>query len=154
MRRQSIPVSEERICAVKKERAIYITKFDIDRLTKIIEAYTPENDFDQENLDMLMHDLDRATIVESKDIPRDVVTMNSKLYLRDTDSGEEMMFTLVFPADADVSQKKISILAPVGSAVLGYRAGDIIEWKVPARKKRLKIETVIYQPEASGNYHL
>jgi len=90
-------------------------------------------------------------VVDSKDIPPDVVTINSTLQIRDLDSGEEMMFTVVSPFNADVSQGKISLLAPVGSAVLGYRSGDVVEWRVPAGLKRLKIERVLYQPEAAGD---
>lgn len=137
-----------------QERSIFITQFDLDRLTRIIDAYSPQNDFDQDNMDRLVDDLERATIVDPKDIPANVVTMNSKLYLRDIDTRKEMTFTLVFPQEADVAQQKISVLAPVGSAVLGYKIGDTIEWKVPARIKRLTIESVMYQPEAAGNYHL
>lgn len=137
-----------------QDRTIFITQFDLDRLTRVINAYSPQNDFDQENIERLLHDLERATIVDSKDIPANVVTMNSKVYLRDIDSKQETIFTLVFPQDADIAENKVSVLAPVGSAVLGYKAGDSIEWKVPARIKRLKIESVIYQPEAAGDYHL
>jgi len=137
-----------------QDRSIFITQFDFDRLTKVIKTYSPQNDFDQENIERLIYDLERATILDSKDIPANVVTMNSKVYLRDVDSRQETIFTLVFPQDADMAENKISVLAPVGSAVLGYKAGDTIEWKVPARIKRLKIESVIYQPEAAGNYHL
>jgi regulator of nucleoside diphosphate kinase len=137
-----------------QDRSIFITQFDLDRLTRVINAYSPQNDFDQENMERLLYDLERATIVDSKDVPANIVTMNSKVYLRDVDSEQETIFTLVFPQDADMAENKVSVLAPVGSAVLGYKAGDIIEWKVPARIKRLKIESVIYQPEAAGNYHL
>jgi len=137
-----------------QERSIFITQFDFDRLTKVIKTYSPQNDFDQENIERLIYDLERATILDSKDMPANVVTMNSKVYLRDVDSRQETIFTLVFPQDADMAENRVSVLAPVGSAVLGYKAGDTIEWKVPARIKRLKIESVIYQPEAAGNYHL
>jgi len=139
---------------MKDDRTIYITSFDLERLTRVIEFHKPKSAFDQENLDCLINDLDRATVVEPKEIPPNVVTMNSRLYLRDIDSGEEMMLTLVFPADADVSQCKVSILAPVGAAVIGYRTGDIIEWKIPSGVKRLTIENIAYQPEAAGNFNL
>jgi regulator of nucleoside diphosphate kinase len=68
--------------------------------------------------------------------------------------GEEQVYTLVFPRDADTATGKISVLAPIGTAILGYRVGDMIEWQVPAGKRKLKIEEVIYQPEAAGDYHL
>jgi regulator of nucleoside diphosphate kinase len=61
---------------------------------------------------------------------------------------------LVFPENADLKQGKVSILAPIGTAMLGYEVGDIFEWDVPAGKRRLKVKRIIYQPEASGDYHL
>jgi regulator of nucleoside diphosphate kinase len=81
--------------------------------------------------------------------------MNSRLSVRDLGSGKKLItFTLVFPSDADVEQDKISVLAPLGTAVLGYRLGDTFEWKMPGRVRRLKLEQVLYQPEAAGDYHL
>ena len=136
------------------KRSLYITEYDLDRLRDLIAMYKPHNEFEQENLEMLIYDLERAHVVAPADIPADVVTMNSKLYLRDIDSMEEMVFTLVFPSGANLSKDRISVLAPIGSSVIGYRTGDIVTWKMPNRIKRLKIETVIYQPEAAGNYNL
>ena len=80
--------------------------------------------------------------------------MNSRLRLRDLDSGKDMVFTLVFPSDADTEQGKVSILAPLGTAVLGFRRGDTFEWNMPGRVRRLQVEEVIYQPEAAGDHHL
>jgi regulator of nucleoside diphosphate kinase len=80
--------------------------------------------------------------------------MRSKARLRDLDTGREMVYSLVFPDDADSNKGKISILAPVGTAMIGYGTGDIIEWKVPAGLRTLKVDAVLYQPEASGDYHL
>jgi regulator of nucleoside diphosphate kinase len=65
-----------------------------------------------------------------------------------------MVFTLVFPAEADYERGRLSVLAPIGMALLGYRAGETVEWKVPSGVRRLKIEQVLYQPEAAGDYHL
>jgi len=80
--------------------------------------------------------------------------MNSKVRLRDVGRQEEMVYWLVFPGNADPDQNKISILAPIGTALLGYRVGDIIEWKVPAGVTKLKVEEILYQPEATGDSHL
>jgi len=76
--------------------------------------------------------------------------MNSQVRIRDLEAGRVMVYTLVFPQDADASQGKISVLAPIGTALLGYRVGDMIECKVPAGVKRLRVEEVLYQPEAAG----
>lgn len=135
----------------KIDKKLYITEADMERLGYLLAFAEPSKKDERENLHRLMEDLDRADVVALRDIPADVVTMNSMVKLRDLDSGEEMMFTLVFPSSADVSKGKISVLAPVGSAILGYKAGDIIEWKVPGRMRRLRIENVLYQPEAAGD---
>jgi regulator of nucleoside diphosphate kinase len=79
--------------------------------------------------------------------------MNSTFRLRDVDTDQETVYTLVFPGDADSARGKISILAPIGTAVLGYKIGDMIEWEVPAGRKRFKVEQSMYQPEAAGDYH-
>ena len=101
---------------------------------------------------VLEAELDRAHVVSPQEIPGDVVTMNSAVLVKDLDTGAEMALTLVFPSDAGLELGKISILAPVGTALLGYRVGDTIEWKVPGRIRRLRIERMIYQPEAAGDY--
>ena len=63
-----------------------------------------------------------------------------------------MIYSLVFPHSANINQNRISILAPIGTALIGYKIGDIIEWKVPGGLRKLKVEEILYQPEASGNF--
>ena len=136
-----------------KKRTIYINAFDRIRLMRLIEG----TNFDNPNknyLNELEKELNRGKIVKPKDILKDVITMNSMVRLKDLDSGEEMTYTLVFPGIADISKNRISILAPIGTALIGYRVGDIIEWKVPAGLRKLKVEEILYQPEAAGDYHL
>ncbi len=87
-------------------------------------------------------------------IPPDVVTMNSRVVLRDLDSDETMTYTLVFPKDADIGAGAISVLAPVGTAIIGYAVGAVIEWPVPGGIRRIRIEQILYQPEAAGDFHL
>jgi regulator of nucleoside diphosphate kinase len=94
---------------------------------------------------------ERAHLVASDEIPPDVVTMNSQVVLRDLDTGGEIVLTLVFPRDANVDQQRVSVLAPLGTAILGYRGGDIIEWQMPGGTRRLEVERVLYQPEAAVN---
>ena len=137
-----------------QERAIYITDFDMERLRKLLDGTKKWSQRDREYLEKLEEELDRAIVVSSKDVPGDVVTMNAQVRVRDLDSGVEKVFRLVFPADAEYEQGKVSILAPIGTALIGYRAGDTVEWKVPAGVRRLKITAVLYQPEAAGDYHL
>jgi len=80
--------------------------------------------------------------------------MNSKVLLKDLALGEETIYTLVYPEDANLAENKISVLAPIGTAILGFREGDVIDWKVPAGTVQLRVEKILYQPEASGNYDL
>lgn len=137
-----------------KERAICVTEFDQKRLSKLLVGAWSWNKKDMGHLARLEEELDRAQIVAPEEIPSDVVTMNSQVRVKDLDTKERMEFTLVFPAEANFERGRISILAPIGTALLGYRAGETVEWKVPGGVRRLKIERVLYQPEAAGDYHL
>jgi regulator of nucleoside diphosphate kinase len=133
---------------------IYISEFDLKRLKELIKVAEEFGDKrDVQYLQELDGELDRADLVKPQEIPNDVITMNSTFRLRDLDKGEEAVYTLVFPGEADSAKGKISILAPIGTAVLGYRLGDTIEWEVPAGLKRFKVEEIVYQPEAAGDYH-
>ena len=128
---------------------IYITKADYERLRRLIDGRRAGNGFDLEYLDTLEEELDRADVVEPDAIPRDVVTMNSEVRLRDLDSGDEKVYRLVFPTPVR-TKNSISILAPIGTAMLGYRVGNSIVWRVPKGIRRLKVLEVLYQPEAAG----
>jgi regulator of nucleoside diphosphate kinase len=138
-----------------KESTIYITEVDLARLRKLIEAARDSGvDSNTPYMNKLEDELDRANIVDPKEIAMDAITMRSKVRLKDLDSRKEMVYSLVFPNEADVDEGRISVLAPVGTAMIGYRVGDIIEWEVPSGLRRLKVEEVLYQPEASGDYQL
>jgi regulator of nucleoside diphosphate kinase len=138
-----------------KRGIICITESDFDRLRKLIGVMSASDiDKSQEYLEMLENELDLAEIVEPQNIPKDVITMRSKVRLLDVDSGKEVVYSLVFPNEADLDKGKISVLAPIGTAMIGYKAGDTIEWEVPAGLRRLRVEEVLYQPEAAGDYHL
>jgi len=133
---------------------IHITKFDMDRLNELIDGLRLSPKANQANLDLLENELYRGVLVDPQDIPHDVITMNSKVSITDTDSGEKMTYTLVFPSAANIAENKLSVLAPLGMALLGYRKGDAIEWPVPSGVRKLKVDEIIYQPEAAGDYHL
>jgi regulator of nucleoside diphosphate kinase len=133
---------------------IHITEPDYHRLSGLIEITRERNGVDREYLNKLEAELDRAEIVDPKQISADVVTMRSKVRLKDLVSGEANIYSLVFPTEANFSEGKISVLAPIGTAILGYKRGDTIEWPVPSGVRRLKVDEVLYQPEAAGNYEL
>lgn len=137
-----------------EERAIFITEFDLTRLEELLDKVSTEESRDSKHLKELEDELLRAEVVEPRDIPADVITMNSQVCLKDLDSGEELLYTLVFPGDARLEENRISILAPVGTALLGYRVGDTIKWKVPGGMRKLKVKKILYQPEAAGDFHL
>lgn len=137
-------------------KKIYITKTDFEKIKNLIKnlKISRLNSQDGKYLLDLEKEINRAEVVEPKNIPDDIITMNSKIEIKDLDSGEEMVYTLVFPENADISQDKISILAPIGTALIGYKVGDTIEWTVPSGLIRLKVKKILYQPEAMGDFHL
>jgi len=134
-----------------RSQDIFITESDINKLRKLLERRTRPGARDRQHLEMLAQELERAEVVHSESVPSDVITMHSHARVRDLDSGREIEYTLVFPADADINENKISVLAPIGTALLGSRAGDEFEWPVPGGKRRLKVVNVLYQPEAAGD---
>ena len=134
------------------KKLIYITDNDMKRLRELIMVTKETDNEKKKYLRELEDELNKGEVVNSQDVPNDVITMNSKIRLRDINTQKEMICWLVFPDDANADQGKISILAPIGTALLGYKVGDIIEWKVPAGVTKLKVEEILCQPEAAGNY--
>lgn len=127
---------------------IVLSARDMDRLEALLESL-PAGSFPGEVA--LRAELDRAEVVEPGDVPPTVVTMNSTVRFRMADSDEDFRLTLVYPRDADGSGGKVSILAPVGSALLGLAVGDEIEWPRPGGGvMQLTIAEVLYQPERSA----
>ncbi|MCC7084936.1 MAG: nucleoside diphosphate kinase regulator [Pirellulales bacterium] len=136
------------------KRKLYITEFDKSRLEELIAVAEEFGGQDRKDLESLAAELAKAKVVSPQDVPADVVTMNSKVVLRDLETSEIMTYALVFPKDADIDADAISVLAPVGTAILGYTKGDVVEWPVPSGVRRIRIEDVPYQPEAAGDHHL
>lgn len=134
-------------------RTRIISDSDRERLETLIESARLGSLFREEHLAALEAELGRARAVPSGKVPPDVVTMNSVVRVRDLIADEAVEYELVYPADADIDRGRISVLAPVGTALLGHRAGAVIEWRVPAGLRRLRIEAVLYQPERAGALH-
>lgn len=129
---------------------IYITQFDYDRLMKLLDKKKPHDDFDK----ALLYELQRGEIVEPKNIPPDVITMNSHVRFSD-EQGEDWEFWLVFPEDADISKGKISILSPIGCALLGYKVGNKVAIDTPTKGRRnLTVKEILSQPEREGKFDL
>ena len=136
------------------DRKIFITTTDAERLRNLIRDMKNPNDHERIYLKLLTEELLRAEVVEPQKIPRDVVTMNSLVKFRDMETREVYMYSIVYPANSDFEKGRISVLAPIGMALLGYRVGDVVEWPVPAGMRRLKVEEILYQPEAAGQFEL
>ena len=129
---------------------LLMSRLDVERIESLLESPAAQG-IDASALEA---ELERATIVEPAQMPPDVITMNSTARFLDETSGEEHELTLVFPRDADGSAEKVSILAPVGSALLGLHVGDSIEWPLPGgRTIHLRVLSIRYQPEAAGELH-
>lgn len=134
-----------------KKPKVIISSLDAERLEKLIDAL-PDTAFPGKK--DLEAELARAQIVAPKDVPPTVVTMNSTVRFAVESSRDEFQLTLVYPKDIDTSGEKISILAPVGSALLGLTQGDEIEWPKPGGGVlRVRIKEVVYQPERAGEHY-
>jgi regulator of nucleoside diphosphate kinase len=128
---------------MKTKRQIYITESDDNRLRTILSSQNPQDMNRRQMLDALRTELDGAIVIAPGDIPENVVTMNSKVILTDLDSGETMVCTLVFPGNSDPERNSISILAPVGAALIGRRIKDNIDVNAPAGRKLFRIDGIL-----------
>ena len=126
---------------------IYITKTDLERLQHILEGRIPATQEERSNMARLEGELDRAEVLSPDATPPNVVTMHSDIRLKDLDTNEIKEYKLVFPGERISGTDCISVLAPIGTALLGYRTGSIIRWPVPKGIRRLQI-LKITQPSA------
>ncbi len=136
------------------EKPIFITGNDMSRLRGLVKSSRESLKKDEKYLQLLESELNRAKLVKPQEIPSDVVTMHSEVHLRDMNTKEETTYRIVYPHEADADKGYVSILAPIGTALLGYSVGDVIEWNVPAGLAKWKVIKIVYQPEAAGDYHL
>jgi regulator of nucleoside diphosphate kinase len=132
------------------QRRILITEDDMARLKALVQGDRGSMRRDQKHLAELQQELERAEVVTAAEIPADRVTMHSTARIRDLATDAREVYTVVFPFEADLARRRISVLAPVGTALIGYSAGDVIEWATPGGTRRLQIEAVLFQPEADG----
>lgn len=126
---------------------IVLSHFDHKRLEQLLDTVGPRPD-----LDALREELDRAEIVEPEAVPHDLVTMNSVVRFVDKESEKEWEVALVFPSSANIESNRLSVFAPIGTALLGLSIGDSIDWPLPnGRTRRLRVVAITYQPEAAGD---
>ncbi len=131
-----------------------LTNIDMQRLQHAVQAMRAINHPFRMYLSSLENVLQSAVVVPQEQVPSDVVTMNSKIKTFDIRTREEEEFTLVYPQDSDILRGRMSVLAPLGLAVLGARKGTTLELRVPAGVRSFTIEELVYQPEAAHDYHL
>jgi regulator of nucleoside diphosphate kinase len=135
-----------------EKRHIFVTVFDLKRLNELLRYSTGFDERDKTQIKLLKKKLQEAKIYSPKVIPEDIITMNSKVRLKDIYSEEELIYTLVYPVSADINKNKISILAPIGVALLGHRVGEIVDSGISEDLTKFRIEEILYQPEAAGEY--
>lgn len=128
---------------------IVITEEDYRRLEWLIETSRKLHRRDSDRLDGLEEELERAVVVQSDEVPPDVVTMNSRVRVVDLENGSEAVYRIVFPSEANAADNRISVLAPMGTALLGHQAGATVEWRAPSGPRRFRILEVEYQPEGA-----
>jgi regulator of nucleoside diphosphate kinase len=135
-------------------KQIILSKTDYSRIQRSIEYAKMKNSIRANEAENLLNELSSALIVDPHEVPPDLVTMNSIVKINFLDSNRTMQFQIVYPGAADIKKSKISIFSPVATALIGYRVSDEIEWIVPSGLTRIRIEEIVYQPEAAGQFHL
>jgi regulator of nucleoside diphosphate kinase len=133
---------------------VIITKQDFNKIHRSITDAKAKKSIKKEEAEKLLAELKSAKIVEQDQIEADVVTMNSIVKIHFQNNKTTMEFQLVYPADANIKERKISIFSSVASALIGYRVGDEIDWLIPSGMTKIVIDEVIYQPESAGDFDL
>ena len=135
-------------------RTTYITDEDHHRLTTLLSQMKRGSSWSPAYASNLRRKLERAVVLPSSDIPYHVITMYSQFRLQDLDTGKTRDYTLVYPHEADFHEGKLSVFAPVGTALLGAQDLDEVEWESPAGCKRFRVNAIYYQPEAAEAYRI
>jgi regulator of nucleoside diphosphate kinase len=133
---------------------IIVNKLDYLRIQKRINEARQKKTIEKSEAEKLLNELNTAVLMEPQEIPDDVVTMNSVVSISFSESGRNQEFKIVYPDEANFKEKKVSIFSPIATALLGFRVGDLIEWMLPGGLTEIRIDRIIYQPEAAGDYTL
>ncbi len=134
------------------EEKIKITELDYTRLSNLVGLARKEKGIELKNLEALAHEIKRAEKVNSKEISSEFITMNSIVHVENIDTQKPMKIKIVYPKEADFTKGHVSVLSPLGSALLGYKVGDTVQFEAPRGKVSIKILAIEYQPEANGEY--
>ena len=135
-------------------KEIIMNSLDTTRIREKIRLVKAGNTYSPTEIEKLIAELNRAKIMEPTKIPGDVITMHSIVKVKYINTHKDFTLQLVYPEEANIKENKISIFAPIGIALLGYKKGDIISWKTPGGNVKIKIEDILYQPEAAGDFQL
>ncbi len=135
-------------------KQVTITKQDFNKIHRSITDAKARNTIKKEDAEKLLAELKSAKIVEQDQVESDVVTMNSIVKIHFQNNKTAMEFQLVYPAEANIKEHKISIFSSVAAALIGYRVGDEIDWLIPSGMTKIVIDEVIYQPESAGDFDL
>ena len=137
---------------------LVVTRADGRRLRRMIRSLRSKlrtlGDPYESYLGALERRLARMPVVPEAEVNDEVVTMNSKVCVREMDTGRRHALTLVYDSDADEFGGRVSVLAPLGAAILGTRVGDVLHWRSRRGTRPLRIERILFQPEAAGNFDL
>ncbi len=133
---------------------LIVNKLDFNRIKACISDAKQLKSISHSDAEKLLSELNTAQIVEPEAIPSNVVTMNSIVKLSFLNNNKQIQFQIVYPNQANVKENKISIFSPIATALIGYKVKDEIEWIVPAGLTKIRIDEIIYQPEAAGDYNL
>ena len=131
---------------------IIITELDYTRLCTIINISRQRQSTEFKNIEVLGSEIKRAKKIKSKKITPEFITMNSLIEVSDLETNRLMQLKLVYPGEADFKKGHISVLSPLGSALLGYKIGDTVSFAVPKGEKSVMINKILYQPEANGEF--
>ena len=133
---------------------LILNRLDYSRIQKCINDAKQFKSINATEAESLKKELNSAKIVEPQEIPANVVTMNSIVKISFLNSDKQIEFRIVYPDQANLKENKISIFSPIATALIGYKVADEIEWIVPAGLTKIRIDEIIYQPEAAGTYNL
>lgn len=132
------------------KKDIVVTRVDYSRLNSLISTMLDDRNSNLFELNFLNIEIKRAKKIDSRKIDPEYITMNSLIEVTFLEMGKSMILRLVYPHDSNYKEGLVSVLSPLGSALLGYRAGDSVSFKAPGGIQTIRIEKVIYQPEANG----
>jgi regulator of nucleoside diphosphate kinase len=133
---------------------IIISALDYDRIKRSIENAKNRKSINNQEAENLLKELSTAKVVKPKEIPNDVITMNSVVKITFVKNNSHIELKLVYPDQANMEKYHLSIFSPIATALLGYKVGDVIDWIVPSGPTSIRIDEITYQPEAAGEFDL